>query len=513
MAFSDSERLRFAEAALSSSEEGVVLLDAEGHVFSTNQMAREMTRHNAAGDSSEEMAGGLMFCHTDGRPIPLDETPIARALRGESVADFYLIIRRPDGSALLARNTANPVRGKNGCLLGVTCILRPADVRDLPRGRQERRHLRKHIRDLSEETQRRADELQAILDNMVDSVFVCDDRARITLANEAGVSLLGLKSVDDLKRLLSGYPSFLKIRHPDGKPVAPSDMPLVRALRGQTVVDEEQIILNPLTQRDVHLRASAAPIRNANRRITGAVAVARDMTELTELEQLKERFISVAAHELKTPLAIMKGYAQTLLRLFPDLPQPGRRMLGAVDRGADRINGIVHDLLDISRLQEGSLELELERLDLLELAAGVVDAVSLSTAEHQINVAPGHPVHVTGDRERLEQVVNVLLDNALRYSPSGGQIDLLISLCREEAVLSVVDRGIGIPGEKQGRIFDRFYRAHTGTPYDYGGMGVSLYISREIVSRHGGRLWFESEEGQGSTFYMSLPSRGASAGS
>jgi signal transduction histidine kinase len=114
-------------------------------------------------------------------------------------------------------------------------------------------------------------------------------------------------------------------------------------------------------------------------------------------------------------------------------------------------------------------------------------------------------VAVEADREHIEQVLANLIDNALRYSPGGGAVEVTVEGREAEAIVSVTDRGIGIPRERQAWVFQRFYRAHTGTPYDYGGMGIGLHISNEIVRRHGGRMWFESEEGRGSTFHFSLP--------
>ena len=136
---------------------------------------------------------------------------------------------------------------------------------------------------------------------------------------------------------------------------------------------QDQIGHNWQTGRDVYLRTSAAPIRDDHGRITGAVVVVRDVTELTELDRLKDQFILVAAHELKTPVAIMKGYAQALLRRAEEVSPRRRKMLEAIDRGADRIDGIVNDLLDIAKLQEGRLELALERVDLADLVEEVAD--------------------------------------------------------------------------------------------------------------------------------------------
>jgi len=358
---------------------------------------------------------------------------------------------------------------------------------------------------LAEVSQRQAAERHAVLENMVEAVLVCDAAGHITLANEAGVRLLGLTGLGEVQLAVSDFPERLRMRHLDGRPVEPAEMALARALAGETIVQADEIIYNPQIQRDVSVRASAAPIRDEKGAIKGAVAVVRDVTELADLERLKDKFITVAAHELKTPTAIMKGYAQALLRTADDMPSPRRRMLDAINRGADRIDDIVKDLLDISRLHLSFLDLSLERIDLPELVHEVVDRMAATTTRHRIRVVNAEPVVVQGDRNRLEQVLTNLIDNAIRYSPRGGEMDVEVAVRDREAVVSVRDYGVGIPEEKQARIFERFYRAHTGTPYDYGGMGVGLYISREIVLRHGGRMWFESGKDGGTTFYFSLP--------
>ena len=129
--------------------------------------------------------------------------------------------------------------------------------------------------------------------------------------------------------------------------------------------------------------------------------------------------------------------------------------------------------------------------------------------KHRIRVVRATPVVVQGDRDRLQDMTMQLLENAVKYSPGGGDIDVAVDLLNDEATVSVTDHGVGIPRAKQARIFERFYRAHTGTPYDYGGMGVGLYIAKEIIQDHGGRMWFDSEEGHGSTFRFSLPVKNA----
>jgi signal transduction histidine kinase len=391
--------------------------------------------------------------------------------------------------------TLVPVRGEGGEVAGL--VLSLLDVTPQVRSRRQ-------VEELAAVAQRRAAELQAVLDNMADGVYVCDAERRVTLANEAGARLLGLAGVGEAARPLAEYPALFNVRHLDGRPAGAGELPLARALAGDEVVQEGYIIRNLRSERDAYIRTSAAPIRGADGEIVAAVEVARDVTELVELDRLKDEFIAVAAHELKTPVAIMKGYAQALLRGVEEASPQRRRMLEAVDRGADRIGGVVDDLLDVSRLLAGSLELASERVDLRELAEEVVDRAAAGAPNHRV-VLEAQPVVVHGDRGRLEQVLANLLDNAIRYSPAGGDVEVRLAVCGDEAVVAVRDYGIGIPQQKQGRIFQRFYRAHTRTPHDYGGLGVGLYISREIVRRHGGRMWFTSEEGKGSTFAFSLP--------
>jgi signal transduction histidine kinase len=142
---------------------------------------------------------------------------------------------------------------------------------------------------------------------------------------------------------------------------------------------------------------------------------------------------------------------------------------------------------------------------LAELVREVAERESTLTSRHQITVTGAEPAVVNGDRDRLEQVFVNLLDNAIRYSPEGGPIDVTVEIGPTDVTVAVSDRGIGIPRDKQEHIFERFYRAHTRTAHDYGGMGIGLFISREIVRRHGGELTFTSVEGQGSTFYVRLP--------
>jgi PAS domain S-box-containing protein len=365
---------------------------------------------------------------------------------------------------------------------------------------------RRRIAELAALAQMREAELRSIHASMADAMFVCDSNGCVTFANEAAVRMTGVGSVDELKGPLQEYPKRFQIRYLDGTPIPLVKMSLSRALAGESVVLANTIIYNGRTGKDLYLRVSSSPIRDETGAVVGSVAVCTDVSELIEFDRMKDQFLRVAAHELKTPVTIMKGNAQMLLRFAEGIPSELRRGLESINRGADRITRIVDALLDVSQLHLGRIEVRRERVDLSELVDLVARRMALTTKKHQLRVVVNAAnLVVPGDYSRLEQVINNLLDNAIRYSPRGGEIDVEVTLRDRKAVVSVRDHGVGIPRTKQDRIFQRFYRAHTDTPYDYGGMGVGIYISREIIARHGGEMWFESEEGTGSTFYFNLP--------
>lgn len=225
--------------------------------------------------------------------------------------------------------------------------------------------------------------------------------------------------------------------------------------------------------------------------------------------ELRDRFISIAAHELKTPLAVLLGNAQLLLRRAEQentLDARSRRNLAIVVSQALRLNRLITALLDMSRLESGRLTIARVPLDLREIAQRLADELTPTLTRHVISVEmPEEPVLVAGDELRLEQVVQNLLHNAIKYSLQGGQVRVTVQRSDGEAVLSVSDQGIGIPSQDLPRLFERYFRASNVETRRITGMGYGLYVVREIVERHGGTITVASMEGQGSTFTVRLP--------
>ena len=180
-------------------------------------------------------------------------------------------------------------------------------------------------------------------------------------------------------------------------------------------------------------------------------------------------------------------------------------MVAAIERASNRLQKLIDDLVDVSGISLGRLVLYREPVELTAMLQSVVRWAAPIATHHRLVLNAPETAAVSADRLRLEHAVRRLVDNAIRYSPRGGDVQIDVAPSDQYVVISVRDRGIGIPADQQNRIFELFFRAHAGTPHDVGGLGIGLFLAREIAIRHGGAMWFESEEGQGSTFYMRLP--------
>lgn len=343
-------------------------------------------------------------------------------------------------------------------------------------------------------------QVRATIEGMADAVLVVDQRRGVVDANRAAVELLGVSSRDELLLSLDAWADRFELRTASGDPIDRTRLASNRALEGERVAAYEAIARRR-DGRDVFLSITASPVVVGTGSSRLAVTILRDISAARRLEELRDEFLSTAAHELKTPLAVIKAYAQLLQKREAGETQG----LVVIQRQVDRLNRLVQHLLDTTRLRIDAGEGHPERFDLGALAHDVVERARASAPSHALSVLCAAPAPIFADRERIARVIASLVDNAVRFSPAGGPVAAQVEARGGQAIFSIEDHGLGIPPERQGRIFERFYRAHAGTPQDYGGLGLGLEMSREIVVRHGGRMWFESEQGAGSTFHFSLP--------
>lgn len=250
------------------------------------------------------------------------------------------------------------------------------------------------------------------------------------------------------------------------------------------------------------------PVRDSSGTVTGMLTAVIDMTARHHLEKQKEEFLAIVSHELRNPVTAIKGYAQMAARTTAHLDDRVTHALATISRQADRLSRLINDLLDVSSMQSGPLVLQTIRLDLREPLRDVAGGLELASEGFEIRAnLPDEPLWVDADRARMEQVVGNLLDNAMRYSGDSRRIDVEARREGDQVVVLVRDHGLGIPAEQRDRIFDQFYRA-SNVRERVSGLGLGLFISHGIVAAHGGRMWLESVEGEGSTFLFALKAAG-----
>ena len=233
--------------------------------------------------------------------------------------------------------------------------------------------------------------------------------------------------------------------------------------------------------------------------------IVQDFTEYRKLQQQKDDFLAIASHELKTPVTSVKAYAQMMESIFRGRGDEREAvMLSKMDRQVDKLSNLVNDLLDVTKINAGKLQFNEDRYELATLTEEVIEEIERTTQTHSIIREITGPVSMYGDKDRVAQVMINLITNAIKYSPGAHKVIVSTRYENGRAVFSVKDFGMGIPKDKQDMVFEQFYRITHKSP-KIQGLGLGLYISSQIIRRQGGKIWVESEEGQGSTFSFMLP--------
>ena len=341
----------------------------------------------------------------------------------------------------------------------------------------------------------------AILRSMVEGVAVVDGQERMVFCNRAFSEIFNVDPSSG-----EGHALIEVVRNSEL-------LSLIRkALRGEEGLQSE--IAMGIAQIQ-YFSVSATPVRaiepgpaGSVGKITGAVVVLHDVTELRRLERVRQDFVANVSHEFKTPLTAIQGFTETLLGGALDDPKNNVRFLHIIRNHAMRLARLTDDLLKLARIEAGKMEVEFFSVGLMELIEGCAETALMKASKKQITldieIPSGLPA-VRGDAELLKDVLQNLLDNAIQYTPAGGRIHVTASASAKDATVTVSDTGIGIPLADQERIFERFYRVDAARSREAGGTGLGLSIAKHIMEAHGGRLRVESEVGKGSKFSFSIP--------
>jgi two-component system, OmpR family, phosphate regulon sensor histidine kinase PhoR len=348
-----------------------------------------------------------------------------------------------------------------------------------------------------QEQQRRAalqtqSQQEVLFNSMAEGLLLLDERGRIQLANRAFARLFGV-TVDIRGRTLMEGLRLHELAD------------LVKSLDSQKQVLDYELKLSGLSER--WLQINAAAIFNGQGERHGTVLVFHDLTRLKQLENARQEFVANVSHELRTPLSLVKGYVETLLDGARDNPEVATKFLQTIDRNAERLKLLIEDLLTISELESGRVELNLRAVEVPSMVNEVFEDLKTRASARStklINEAPN--ILVDADSARLEQVLGNLVDNAIKYGRANGTVTVGGGVQESGLVeIFVRDDGPGIPPEALDRIFERFYRVDKARSREQGGTGLGLAIVKHIIQSHGGKAWATSELGHGTTFYFTLP--------
>ena len=536
-------RLRLQTDLINLAHDAILVRDPANRILVWNKGAEELY-----GWTAQEALGRVMHTLFKTR-FPISRATIEAQLQRDGAWEGELTHTRPDGRVVIVESRQVLVRDGAG---------QPSAVLEINRDITERRQIEEAEATAQANTLVQLSFLQQLIDALPNGIYVVHGRdARLMLANRAAASTWGAiwEPEQPMEDFLEQHS--IKLTDAQGQLLTPDMWATLRAVRyGETSLQLQEVINRP--QGDAlpilvnavplafsywqSLEVGSSPLDDnpargfypndrAEERSAGeplALVIQQDVRVLKEAEYVKDEFIGLAAHELRTPVAALKGAIGTLLFQTqqghgPALADWQQEMLDEIDIATDRLTGLTDELLDVTRLQAGQLLLHPAPTDLVALVRRVVSRIQPTTTHHQLDVSIGaaggrgtrasnEKMIATVDAARIEQVLTNLLTNAIKYSPRGGPIH--ITLARRNGLggaddkqveIQIRDHGLGIPAHQHSLIFGRFMRADNARQSGISGTGLGLYISRGLVEQHGGQIWFESQKGKGTTFFFTLP--------
>ena len=482
-----SQGTAFMQAVLESARDAILICNAEGIVTNWNDAAAELF-----GYSAQEIVGQPVTTLTPTNRLDEERPMLDRIARNEAISDYQTQRLRKDGQPIEVYLSVTPVLDETTNLLGAIHVLR-----SYSKGSQLDPQML----------------LAAIFESADDAIITKDLNGVITSWNPGAERMFGYEAAEMI-----------------GKPISiliPSDQPdeetnILRRIRTGKPVDHYETKRQTKDDRIIDISLTVSPIRDSTGNIVGASKIARDITEKKRIEvrereakqraealsRSKDEFIATVSHELRTPMTAILGWVRMLASGQLKLDAQ-KKAFEVIERNARSQAQLIEDLLDMSRIISGKLKLTMTRLDLSTLIAAVVESHRPTAEMKSIRVRTAiDPAvkYVVADQERFRQVLWNLLSNALKFTPSGGHVQVSLDRAESFARISVADDGIGIKPEFLPYVFDRFSQADSSTTRFHGGLGMGLSIVKSIVELHGGEVSVSSSgEGKGATFSVMLP--------
>lgn len=472
-------------AIVASSDDAIISKTLQGIITSWNPAAERLFGHSA----QEAIGKHISLIIPDDR-LTEEDMIIGNISRGNKIDHFETVRKAKDGRQIPISVTVSPIFNSKGQIIGASKVAR--DISDRQQA-SEKQGVLAAIVGTSDDT---------ILSKTLDGI--------ITSWNKSAERMFGYTEAEAIGQHISL--------------IIPSDRLaeesyIIGEVSKGNKVDHFQTMRRTKDGRLVPISLSVSPVVDDKGNIIGASKIARDVSreqmtqqelaalneKLKELNKKKDEFIGLASHELKTPLTSITGYLQILNQRLND--DKHRAFLEKTLTQVGKLTSLVNDLLDVSKIEAGKLYFARDEFDICTVVNDSVDLIANANKSHQLHVCSlvSHCL-VVGDAHRIEQVMINLLTNAIRYSPGSKRIEVFVECADPEVLVGVKDYGVGIVSDKLKDIFSRFFRVNE-TNSTISGLGIGLYLCHEIVTRHGGRIWAESEPGKGSTFWFTLPNK------
>ena len=467
---------RTLAAIVHSSDDAIISKNMNGIITSWNTAAERIFGYTA-----NEMIGQPIFKIIPADRINEEPNILAQLKKGQRVDHFETKRITKDRKILDISLTISPIRDIHGNVIGASKI-----ARDITSQKQAERII-------IESEQK----FRLLADSMPQFVWTADTEGTLNYFNRSVLDYSGLSPEQLMKD------GWIQIVHPDDREEN------IRVWMNSVKSGADFSFEHRFRRHDGEYRwqlSRAIPQRDAEGKIQMWVGTSTDIQEMKELDQQKDYFISMASHELKTPITSIKGYVQILQSMYLDKEDVFlKNSLRVIDKQIGTLTNLISDLLDLSKIKTGNLLLNKEYFQMNELIGEVIDEVGHIHPDYEISFSKETETLVFGDRERIGQVLINFITNAIKYSPGSGKVEVACILKDNSVLVSVEDSGIGISKKDQERIFERFYRVEGKNEKTFPGFGIGLFIASDIITRHNGKIGVKSEPGKGSTFYFSLP--------
>lgn len=467
-------------SVVESTDDAIVSKTLDGVITSWNPSAERMF-----GYTTKEAVGQHITLIIPPERHQEEEDILIKLRRGEKVDHFETIRQHKNGNKLNVSLTISPIKDNTGRIIGASKM-----ARDITSRKASERALREW-----------EERFRITLDATRMGTWDWDLTSDELIWNKQQYLLLGLdpeKEKDKPKNL--AY--FLQFIYP--KDLEKVEKNLRSAAEGVNEIYEDQFrIVRADNGKKRWMGRYGRKIKDENGQFTHVLGVMYDITDRKMMERQKDEFIGIASHELRTPVTSIKMYVELILQTLGDkADKQSFAMMQKLDRQVDRLVELINDLLDTTKIAEGKLQLNMKKFSLNLLIKECIETF-MPSKKHQILFHADDLESITADRERIGQVITNFISNAVKYSPDGGKVIVRSEKEGQRVRVSVQDEGIGISGEMKSKIFHRFSRVNN--PQTFPGIGLGLYVSAEIIKRHGGTISVESQEGKGSVFYFTLP--------